>query len=211
MGVSGEPVVPIGYPSLDRVMELDPTETPDALYRTVTALVVPRPIGWISTHDGNGGDNLAPFSYYNAVSSRPPVVMVSVGDRDGEPKDTAQNVLATGEFVANLVTEDLQAEMDRTSAAIPTSEFDDVNLTREPANTVAPPRVAAAHAHLECSLRDSMRVGTNTVMFGDVEHISVDDTLLTDGQVDTKKVNAIGRLGGPYYSRIDITDYRRQH
>lgn len=192
-------------------MELDPTEHPDALYRTITALVVPRPIGWLSTHDGEGTDNLAPFSYYNAVSSRPPVVMVSVGERDGEPKDTAQNIQATGEFVANLVTEDLQDKMDQTSAAVPRSEFDHAQIERTDATRVSPPRVAGAHAHLECTLRDSLRIDTNTVIFGDVIHISVDDTLLTDGQVDTRKVNAIGRLGGPYYSRIDITEYTRQH
>ena len=192
-------------------MELSPADRPDAMYRTLTSLVVPRPIGWISTLDGAGRRNLAPYSYFNAVSSRPPVVMFSGGVRDGEPKDTPRNALETGEFVANLVTEDVIEAMDRTSASVEGDEFGFADLTPEAATTVEPDRVAEAHAHLECTVRDSLTIGTNTVVFGDVQHVHVADDLLTDGAVDTRKVTAVGRLGGSYYSRVDVMDFERTY
>ena len=192
-------------------MEVDADDHADALYRTLTSLVVPRPIGWISTLAADGRDNLAPFSYFNAVSSRPPVVMFSAGQRDGRPKDSARFALETGEFVANLVTEDVVEAMDATSADPGGSEFDAVGVERAPARTVAPPRVAAAHAHLECAVVESMTVGTNTVVFGEVRHLHVDEDLLTDGAVDSRKVDAVGRLGGPFYSGIDLLEFTRQY
>ncbi|MDX1745725.1 MAG: flavin reductase family protein [Halobacteriales archaeon] len=192
-------------------MEFSPSEQPDALYRTMTSLVVPRPIAWISTVDGDGHPNLAPYSYFNAVSSRPPVVMFSGGIRDGEPKDTPTNALETGEFVTNLVTQDVIEAMDKTSASVEGDEFEFAGVTPEPARTVTPARVAEAHAQFECTVRDSMTVGSSTLVLGDVEHIHVDEALLTDGKVDTRKVDAVGRLGGSYYTGIDILEFERTY
>lgn len=192
-------------------MEVDAGELGDGLYRTMTSLVVPRPIGWISTVDGAGRDNLAPFSYFNGVSAMPPVVMVSVGDRDGRPKDTARFALETGEFVANLVTEAVIEPMDATSADTDGSEFDVAGIERATARTVAPPRVASARASLECDVVESIRIGTHTVIFGEVLHLYVDDSLLTDGKVDTRKVDAVGRLGGPYYTGVEPLEFTRQY
>lgn len=192
-------------------MEVDADAHADAMYRTLTSLVVPRPIGWISTVGADGRDNLAPFSYFNAVSSRPPVVMFSAGQRDGRPKDSARFALGTGEFVANLVTEALLESMDATSAGIADSEFDAVGLERAPARTVEPPRVAEARACLECQVVESVMIGANTVVFGEVGHVYVDESLLTDGKVDTGKVDAVGRLGGPFYTAIDVLEFTRRH
>lgn len=192
-------------------MDVDADTLGDGLYRTMTSLVVPRPIGWISTVDGTGRDNLAPFSYFNAVSARPPVVMYSVGDRDGRPKDTARFALETGEFVANLVTEGVLERMDATSAAVDGSEFDTAGIEREPARRVAPPRVADALACLECEVVESLRLGSHTIVFGEVNHLFVDDALLTEGKVDTRKVDAVGRLGGPFYTGIDRLEFTRQY
>lgn len=192
-------------------MEASADSMADGLYRTMTSLVVPRPIGWLSTVDGTGRDNLAPFSYFNAVSARPPVVLASVGERDGQPKDTARFALETGEFVANLVTEDVVEAMDATSADIDGSEFDAAEVERTAAATVAPPRVADAHASLECEVVGSEQFGTHTVIFGEVQHLFVDDALLTDGKVDVRKIDAVGRLGGPYYTGIEPLPYTRSH
>ncbi len=183
----------------------------DALYRTMTSLVVPRPIGWISTVGADGRDNLAPFSFFNAVSGRPPVVMFSASRRDGRPKDSARFALETGEFVANLVTESVMERMDATSASVEGSEFDAVGVERAPAEAVAPPRVADAAACLECEVVESLQVGTNTVVFGEVRHLFVDDALLTDGRVDARKVDAVGRLGGPFYTGVDVLEFTRQY
>lgn len=192
-------------------MEIDAEANVDSMYRTLTSLVVPRPIGWISTIGESGRDNLAPFSYFNAVSSRPPVVLFSAGQHNGRPKDSARFALRSGEFVANLVTQDVIEAMDATSASVSGSEFDAAGIDRTPAETVAPPRVAAAHACLECSVRDSLEIEDNTVVFGDVQHVSVDEDLLSDGKVEARAVDAVGRLGGSLYTGVEPLAYMRQH
>lgn len=196
-------------------MEFDPHERdPKFVYRTLTSLVVPRPIGWISTRTAEGVDNLAPYSYFNAVSSYPPVVMFSAGRTDdGERKDTPRNAIETGEFAVNLVTESVGERMDRSSVRLPPdeSEFDAAGLDAVEATTVDVPRVAEARACFECSLHDVIEIYDNVVVFGEVEHVHVDETLLTDGKPDTRKVDAVGRLGGPYYTAIDIMDLQRQY
>jgi flavin reductase (DIM6/NTAB) family NADH-FMN oxidoreductase RutF len=192
-------------------MEVDAETHAESMYRTLTSLVVPRPIGWISTVSPDGRDNLAPFSYFNAVSSRPPVVLFSAGRRDGDPKDSARFALESGEFVANLVTRDLIEPMDATSAGVADSEFDTVGIERASARTVEPPRVAAAHGCLECQVRESVDVGGQTVVFGDVRHVYVDDDLLDGGKVDARAVDAVGRLGGSFYTAVEPLEFTRQY
>lgn len=195
-------------------MELDLREgVPEGIYRTVTSAVVPRPIGWISTRTADGVDNLAPYSYFNAVSSRPPVVAFSGGRRAGRRKDTPSNAIEAGEFVFNLVTEDVHEAMDATSASHPpdVSEFDAAGIDRAPSVAVDAPRVAEARLHFECEVYDAMDIYDNTVVFGEVVYVRADEAILTEGKLDTRKIDAIGRLGGPFYTSIDITDFRRQY
>ncbi|MFB6221227.1 MAG: flavin reductase family protein [Halolamina sp.] len=189
-------------------MELDPAAHQDSMHRIITTLVSPRPIGWISTQDDER-DNLAPYSYFNVVSTSPPVVMFSGSTDDGEPKDAGRMAVETGEFVVNLVTEDLAEPMDATSAPLEVSEFDFVGLERADAEAVDAPRVAGAAACLECTLYDTKAVHDNLVVFGSVEHIYVDERLTTDGVVAMEEVDTVGRLGGPYYTRIDMLDVER--
>jgi len=190
-------------------MDVDAADLGDGLYRTISSLVVPRPIGWLSTVDAAGRDNLAPFSFFNAVSGRPPVVMAAIGERDGQPKDTARFALETGEFVTNLVSPDLVRAMDRTAEAVDGSEFDAVGLERVPSVAVSPPRVADAQACLECEVVESLDRWDHTILFGEVRHVFVADALLTDGKVDSRKVEAVGRLGGRFYTGLDRLDYLR--
>src|SRR5512140_3448189 len=119
---------------------------PRAAYRLLISVVVPRPIGWTSTIGVDGSLNLAPFSFFNAVSNVPLTVMLSVGQRRGNPKDTLRNAQETGEFVINIVTEDLAVAMNETSGewAYEVDEFDQAGLTPAPSIDVRPPRVAAA-------------------------------------------------------------------
>ncbi|RQH02585.1 flavin reductase family protein [Natrarchaeobius oligotrophus] len=187
-------------------LELDPEEYKDSMSRILMSIVTPRPIGWIST-EWNGRDNLAPFSYFNAVSSYPPVVMFSGRRRNGRRKDSVRFAMESGEFVANLVTEDLVEEMDATSAPLDgVSEFDVVGLDREPSETVTPPRVADAAAKLECTVIDTLEVYDNVLVFGEVQHISADERLTTDGKVDMNRVDSVGRLGGPHYTGLRFLD-----
>lgn len=175
------------------------------VHRLLTTLVAPRPIGWISTVDADGVRNLAPYSYFNLVHTDPPVVMFAAEDGGDGLKDTPSNAVETGAFVVNLVTEALGERMDRTAreAAAAENEFESAGLDETPAATVDAPRVAASAAHLECAVRDTKRIHESTLVFGDVEYVHVDDDLLTDGTVDARKVDAVGRVGGPYFTGVD--------
>jgi flavin reductase (DIM6/NTAB) family NADH-FMN oxidoreductase RutF len=157
------------------------------------AFVAPRPIGWVSTVGPGGEVNLAPYSYFNAVSDRPPTVMFS---SDG-PKDSATYAEATDEFVWNLVTYDLREAMNQTSAALPRgeSEFDFAGLEMAPSRLVAPPRVAASPVAFECRVIERVRLTSNIVTFGQVVGVHVDERHIVDGRFDTAGVKPIARCG----------------
>lgn len=192
-------------------MELDPSEHANSMHRILTSIVTPRPIGWISTRTDDR-DNLAPYSYFNAVSTSPPVVMFSGSKRDGDRKDSGRMAVESGEFVVNLVTEDLVEEMDATSVPlVDASEFDFVGLDRDESMTVDAPRVAEAAAHMECSVYDKMEIYDNLLVFGEVTHISVDDRLTTNGSIDMNCIDSVGRLGGPYYTGLRFLDVERSN
>ncbi len=137
-------------------------------YRLMISAFVPRPIAFISTRSLAGIDNCAPFSYSMGVSSSPMVLAVSVGERDGRPKDTARNILDTREFVVNLVTEAIVEKMNVASGdfAPSISEFPEVGLTPAPSDKVRPPRIAESPFNFECRLIRAVTVADNTVFFG---------------------------------------------
>jgi flavin reductase (DIM6/NTAB) family NADH-FMN oxidoreductase RutF len=184
-------------------MKIDPHADDRSLYRTLTGLVVPRPIGWISSRSEDGVDNLAPYSFFNAVSVDPPILMFAPADRPDGLTDTATNVRATGEFVVNLVTHEFAEAMNRTSALLPPdeSEFRHADLDRAESSRVDPPRVAGTAAAFECELYDTVDVGSNTLVLGEVVMIHVRDDVTTEGKVDTTKLDIVGRLSGGYYDR----------
>ncbi len=177
---------------------------PDAFgspYRLLSTAVTPRPIGWISTTDLTGVDNLAPYSFFNVIAVDPPVVMFApVGSRD--LKDTPQNVRETEQFVVNTVTRELVEGMNATSSMLPAgeSEFDHVGLERAESVVVEPPRVAAAKVALECTLYDWLEVGNSVLILGEVVHVHADTSVLTDGMVDIDKLDTVGRLAGSKYA-----------
>jgi len=184
-------------------MKVDPETHDRSMYRIMSGAVVPRPIGWISTTSEDGVDNLAPYSFFNVVSVQPPVVMFA--PVDGGPdglKDTARNVLDTGEFVVNVVTADLAEAMNATSATLgpDESEFDHAGLERAPAERVTPPRVADAQVTFECELYDYQDVGISTLVLGEVQFAHIDDEVTSDGKLDVEKVDAVGRLAGNWYT-----------
>lgn len=187
---------------------IDPDALDGSLYRTLAGAVIPRPIAWVSSLSPEGVENLAPYSFFNVVSTSPPVVMFAPTDRSDRPEglsDSARNALDTEEFVVNVVTEPLAEAMNATSATLPPdeSEFDHANLERAASETVAPPRVAAAEVAFECELYESIDVGSNTMVLGEVVSVYLDEDVTTDGKLDVEKLDAIGRLSGSYYSRTD--------
>ena len=174
------------------------------------AIVAPRPIGWISTVGKAGEINLAPYSFFNALSSAPPLIWFS---SDGD-KHSATFARQTGEFVANLVTRDLAEQMNATSVTAPrgVDEFAFAGLTAAPSKLVAPPRVAEAAAALECRVTevftpkalDGSPVGA-VVVIGQVIGVYIDDAYLKDGHFDIVKAGNVARLGYMDYARIDQT------
>ena len=190
--------------------DLEPRENA----RIIKTVVAPRPIAWISTVDGDGTENLAPFSSYNYVGSRRPVVLFnSPNEASGRMKDTASNALETEEFAVNVVTESLLEEMDRTSAPIPSdeSEFELAGIERAECRRIDAPRVADAAVTMECVLYDSIAVYEKLMVLGEVVHYHVSDEATIDGEVDSRAVDTVGRLGGPYYTISDPIEFERQH
>jgi flavin reductase (DIM6/NTAB) family NADH-FMN oxidoreductase RutF len=181
-------------------MQIDPaTQPPATTYKLLTNLVVPRPIAWVSTISKAGVINLAPFSFFNAVGSDPPYVVVSIGRRDdGTAKDTANNIAESGEFVVNLVTESLLMAMNISAADFPPdqSELTAVGLLAERSVSIQPPRVAAAQASLECKLFQTLPLGANTLFIGEVVMFHVADQLVGD-RIHISDFEPIGRLGSP--------------
>jgi flavin reductase (DIM6/NTAB) family NADH-FMN oxidoreductase RutF len=164
------------------------------------AIVAPRPIGWISTVDAEGRVNLAPYSFFNGVSSRPPMVYFSSEGR----KDSLANIEATGEFVCNFVSMALAHAMNETAATLPhgTDEMALAGLAPAPSRLVRPPRVAAAPAALECRVAQVLNVhnaagkALNTWMvIGEVVGVHIDPAFLKDGIFDTAAAHPVARCG----------------
>lgn len=179
------------------------------------ALVVPRPIGWVSSVDLEGRVNLAPFSFFNLVADSPPIVMFAPNGikPNGEIKDSRRNIEATGAFVVNLATWDLREQMNATSASLPagTDEAALNGLEMVPSNIVAPPRVAASPMALECRYLQTVELPSddpadpNAVLFGDVVGIHISDHLIEDGRVDITRAKPIARMGYSLYAVIEQT------
>lgn len=169
------------------------------------ALVVPRPIGWVGTVDAQGRPNLAPYSFFNAVSDRPPMLMFS----SGGTKDTLANILATGEFTCSLAGEAQRDAMNLSSAPVNhgINEFALAGLAEAPSIAVRPPWVGGAPAAFECRLWRTIdlpappgRPGKPppvgyTMVIGEVVAVHIDDALIHDGIVDTGRMRALARLG----------------
>lgn len=195
-------------------MQIDPAHHSTAdNYKLLTNLVVPRPIAWVTSQNRNGIVNLAPFSFFNAVGSEPLYVIISIGKNDaGGPKDTAQNIQDSGEFVVNLVTEDLFDAMNISAADFPPgqSELQAANLHAAASVRVKPPRVAEAHASLECRLHSMQQLGANTLIIGEVIMFHVDDQLIGPN-LHINNFAPIGRLGSPsvYCRTTDRFDVAR--
>ncbi len=174
------------------------------------AIVSPRPIGWISSRSTSGELNLAPYSFFNALSSRPMLVWFS---SEGE-KDSVSFIRETGEFVANLASRDLAGKMNATSVDAPRgiSEFGYAGLTPAPSRLVSVPRVAEAHAALECRMTEifvpkglSGQPAGVWVVIGEVVGVHIDDAVLTDGLFDHVKAGNLARLGYMDYTSVTET------
>ena len=186
-------------------MLLDPASVSvGAMYNYLISFVVPRPIAFVSTVNAAGRRNLAPFSFFNAISSEPPLVGVAILERKDDPKDTLRNIRETGEFVVNLVSESLLDAMVETSGDWPatTDEFEVSNLTAAPSVKVRPPRVASSPVAMECRLYREVPLGNAAFVVGEVLCAHLADDVLTDSRVDVTKLRPVARLGGEGYAIV---------
>lgn len=173
------------------------------------AIVAPRPIGWISTRGADGTDNLAPYSFFNAVAYVPPQVMFASTsakpDRDGT-KDSVSNIRETGVFAVNVVAHAMRDAMNASSGAWPreVDEFAHAGVEKAACETIPCPRVAQAPATLECRLVEVVRLPgeANLAVFGEVTGVHLRDDCLTDGLLDPLKYQPLARMGYRDYSRV---------
>jgi len=187
------------------VIAVDPADlSPTRAYLLQLCCILPRPIAFVSTVSHSGVRNLAPFSYFTGVASRPPTLCVSIGRRQPE-KDTFTNLVATREFVVNMVTREMAEAAVATSAEFSpdVDEFAACGFAPVPSDLVAPPRVAVSPIAMECRLRQVVEIADGDhgahLIVGDIVRYQIQDAIWQDGRVDLDALDPIGRLGGRAY------------
>ncbi|MFE6869008.1 flavin reductase family protein [Kitasatospora sp. NPDC057692] len=194
-------------------------------YNLLASLIVPRPIAWVTSRDASGRLNAAPFSLFNLMAGTPPVVVLGIGTRDGRPKDSARNIVETGEFVINMVSEELLEAMNITAAEFDedVDELAEAGLATIPSHAVGPPRIARSPVALECTYTRSVQLGRNRdLLIGEIVYAHVADGVVLNpdrGHIDAGRMNLVGRMhGGGWYTtttapfqvaRIQAEDRRR--
>lgn len=181
----------------------------EGCYKLLSGVVVPRPIAWISTQSEEGVVNLAPFSCYTYVCSKPPMVGINIGRRAGQRKDTSRNIHARGEFVVNIgdatMIDAIHGSADEYGPEV--SEVDLLGLELAPSDSIATPRLAMVPAALECRLHSVQEFGETHAEFivGEVLVFHFRPGLCVNGKVDTASLNPLARLGGPNYAGLGET------
>lgn len=190
-------------------MKIDP-KTQDKFFNVLKAVVIPRPIAFISSQSKNGVLNLAPFSFFNGVCYDPPTVSVAIGRyASKKPKDSLLNIEETGEFVINLVNRDMAEGMNQTAAEYPSemNEFELGGFTAAPSERVKAPRVVESPVSLECKLIQVVPVNEGSqkecgLVLAEVVYCHIKDELFDGRYVDMKGLDVIGRLGGHDYCEL---------
>jgi flavin reductase (DIM6/NTAB) family NADH-FMN oxidoreductase RutF len=184
-------------------------------YNIMLSSIAPRPIAWVSTLSADGQPNLAPFSFFIAISSRPPLLAFAPSLRmrkdgevpHGETKDTLRNVRETGEFVVNVVTYDLAEAMNLTSGEYDATvnEFELAGLRPCPSQRVKAPRVGESAVSYECKVHQILDFSSpphgNSLVIGEIVSVHISEKHLKDGRIDPDSLDLIGRMGGNQYSR----------
>ena len=201
-------------------MEFDPNNLEQAaIYKLLTGSVIPRPIGWISTIDENGINNLAPFSYFNILGDDPPHVMFSTRRDNNTNKDTLNNVLTNKQFVVNMVTEEVVEQMNATSQVVPPNvdEFQLDGVTPIASTKVKPFRVKESPIQFECEMvhhyfLENHKQGGACVIIGRIVMMHFDDTVLLDNyKINMETYKPVSRLAGSNYSKIgELFSIKRQ-
>jgi flavin reductase (DIM6/NTAB) family NADH-FMN oxidoreductase RutF len=184
------------------------------LYRLMISCIIPRPIAFVTTLSKEGVTNLAPFSFFNGVTSDPPVVSIAVGKkRDGSKKDTWRNIEETGEYVINVVVPDLMNAVVTGAKELPhnVSELDQSREPSLPSVRVKPPRLANSPVNLECTLLRIVEVEGTALILGRVVMYHLKDEIAPGGRADPRKLTFVGRMGDDLYCRVnDLFERKRE-
>ncbi len=182
------------------------------VYHTMTQTLVPRPIAWVLSENGSGSYNLAPFSYFTAVCSNPPLIMISVGKKpDGSPKDTRANIEARGDFVVHIAGRDMMEELNESSASLPAevSEVEELGLKTVPFGDFSLHRLEACRIAYACRLYEIKEIGAapQTLIFGEVKKVYIDDAVCRSDEkgrvkIDTALLDPLARLGASEYAAL---------
>ncbi|HIE99157.1 MAG: flavin reductase family protein [Fuerstiella sp.] len=191
-------------------MDFDPADVrASVFYQQMIHCIVPRPIAWVSTISIDGITNVAPFSYFTGVGSRPPsLLFCPANNRDGEPKDTLRNIQDTGDFVVNIVSSSVAKAMNASAASLPPeeSEFDVFGLTASSSVKITAPRVSESPVQFECCKMHILNIGDGpggaNIVVGSIVHVHIDDNVIgAKDLVDPDLLDAVGRMGGLSYCR----------
>ncbi len=187
-------------------MDISPeTLNVESTYKLLTGCVVPRPIAWVTTLSENGGINAAPFSAFTFVSTKPPMVGISIGKKLGVMKDTPRNMLNRGEFVVNIGDLNLLDQLHLSAQEYPAdiSEVDELEIDVSPSLKIKTPRIANAPVSLECRFHQVVQFGERTSFYvGEIVNFHIRDGLLKNGKIETAEMQPICRLGGPNYATL---------
>ena len=196
-------------------MILDPNEIPfQETHKLMIGSIIPRPIAFVSTQSKDGKNNVAPFSYFNGVCSKPPTIMFAPARRgwDGEEKDTLINIRDTEEFVVNIVSESFAEKMVMCSTDFGSDvdEFEISGLTPTNSQKIKPPRVGEAKISFECKLNQIVEIGDGTagsgfLVIGTIVLFHIDDDVYDNGRILLDKLQPLGRLAGNWYTRTTDT------
>ena len=196
-------------------MIFDPSEIPfQETHKLMIGSIIPRPIAFVSTRSKDGKNNVAPFSYFNGVCSKPPTIMFAPARRgwNGEEKDTLINIRDTEEFVVNIVSESFAEKMVMCATDFDSDvdEFEISGLTPTNSQKIKPPRVGEAKISFECKLNQIVEIGDGTagsgfVVIGTIVLFHIDDGIYDNGRILTDKLEPLGRLAGNWYTRSTDT------
>jgi len=213
-------VTTLNQPLNANTLQLNPQEmSAKDKYKLIIGCIVPRPIAFVSTKSQSGVSNLAPFSFFNGVASNPPSVVIAATIRssDGGLKDTLLNIKETGEFVVNVVTEDIVKQVNQSSAEYDreVNEFEQTGLTEGQSVIVKASRVMESPINMECKLTQLVPVGdggqgSSTLIIGEIVYFHIREDLYDNGRIDIEKLKPVSRLAGSYYAPVrEIFDLPR--
>lgn len=200
------------------MISIDPnTKTARENYKILTGSVIPRPIAFVTTMSASGVLNAAPFSYFNIVSSNPPLLSVSIERSNGKMKDTARNIMFQNEYVIHIVDEDLVHNMNKTAASLPPdkSEVDLTTLTKEASTCISVPAIKEAKIRFECILEQTLQVGDKDfpscdLMIGRIVQYHIKNDVYYNGKIDPAGLSAVSRLAGNNYANVgEIYEIKR--